>query len=100
MKFLEDPYQTIMAGIGLAILLIIGFSVGMGTAVETDWVGLLFRWIHFLAGITWIGLLYFFNLINAAFLKSLDGPTKNVVIPKLMPCDTAAFAAQNSPTDP
>src|SRR5574341_1446962 len=85
MKFLEDPYQTIMAGIGLAILLIIGFSVGMGTAVETDWVGLLFRWIHFLAGITWIGLLYFFNLINAAFLKSLDGPTKNAVIPKLMP---------------
>jgi hypothetical protein len=22
------------------------------------------RWIHFLAGITWIGLLYFFNLVN------------------------------------
>src|SRR6266498_4856777 len=42
-------------------------------------------WLHFLAGITWIGLLYFFNLINAGFLKSLDGPTKNVVIPKLMP---------------
>ena len=46
---------------------------------------LLLRWAHFLAGITWIGLLYFFNLINAAFLKSLDGPTKNIVIPKLMP---------------
>ena len=45
----------------------------------------LLRWFHFLAGITWIGLLYFFNLINAGFLKSLDGPTKNVVIPKLMP---------------
>jgi uncharacterized membrane protein len=46
---------------------------------------MLFRWVHLLAGITWIGLLYFFNLINAAFLKSLDGPTKNIVIPKLMP---------------
>jgi uncharacterized membrane protein len=85
MKFLEDPYQTIKVGVGLSILLIIGYSVGTGTAVETDWVGLLFRWIHFLAGITWIGLLYFFNLINAAFLKSLDGTTKNAVIPKLMP---------------
>jgi len=85
MKFLEDPYQTIMAGIGLSILLVIGFAVGTGTAAETDWIGMLVRWIHFLAGITWIGLLYFFNLINAAFLKSLDGPTKNVVIPKLMP---------------
>ena len=48
-------------------------------------VRILLRWGHFVAGITWIGLLYFFNLINAAFLKSLDGPTKNVVIPKLMP---------------
>ena len=85
MKFLEDPYQTIMAGIGLSILLVIGFAVGTGTAADTDWIGVLVRWIHFLAGITWIGLLYFFNLINAAFLKSLDGPTKNNVIPKLMP---------------
>ena len=58
----------------------VGVSVG-----DADWFGLLFRWIHFLAGIVWIGLLYFFNLINAAFLKSLDGPTKNIVIPKLMP---------------
>jgi uncharacterized membrane protein len=85
MKFLEDPYQTIMAGVGLSILLIVAFSVGTGTAPDTDWVGLVFRWIHFLAGIMWIGLLYFFNLINAAFLKSLDGATKNAVIPKLMP---------------
>jgi uncharacterized membrane protein len=86
MKFLEDPMQTIGAGFALALVLIVVFlgmsGVGAG---EADWVGLLFRWVHFLAGITWIGLLYFFNLINAAFLKSLDGPTKNVVIPKLMP---------------
>jgi uncharacterized membrane protein len=86
MKFLEDPMQTIGAGFALALVLIVVFlgmsGVGAG---EADWVGMLFRWVHFLAGITWIGLLYFFNVINAAFLKSLDGPTKNVVIPKLMP---------------
>jgi uncharacterized membrane protein len=86
MKFLEDPMQTMGAGFALALVLIVVFlgmsGVGAG---EADWVGLLFRWVHFLAGITWIGLLYFFNLITAAFLKSLDGPTKNVVIPKLMP---------------
>jgi uncharacterized membrane protein len=49
------------------------------------WVEQLFRWTHFLAGITWIGLLYFFNLINAGFLKALDAGQKGVVIPKLMP---------------
>jgi uncharacterized membrane protein len=43
------------------------------------------RWSHFVAGITWIGILYFFNLVNVNFMKSLDGPTKKVVIPALMP---------------
>ncbi len=86
MKFLEDPMQTMGAGFALAVVLIVAYLglTGMG-AGEADWFGIVMRWIHFLAGITWIGLLYFFNLINAAFLKSLDGPTKNIVIPKLMP---------------
>lgn len=86
MKFLEDPMQTMGVGFGLTVLLI-GIYLGL-TGIETgeaDWPQLILRWIHFLAGITWIGLLYFFNLINASFLKSLDGPTKNIVIPKLMP---------------
>ena len=86
MKFLEDPYQTLGAGFALAVGLIVVYlgMAGVG-AGEADWFGLIVRWVHFLAGITWIGLLYFFNLINAGFLKSLDGPTKNIVIPKLMP---------------
>lgn len=48
-------------------------------------VQILLRWIHILAGITWIGLLYFFNLVNVNFMKKLDGPTKGKVIPALMP---------------
>jgi uncharacterized membrane protein len=86
MKFLEDPYQTLGAGFALAVgLIVVYLGITGVNAGEADWFGLIVRWIHFLAGITWIGLLYFFNLINAGFLKSLDGPTKNIVIPKLMP---------------
>ena len=48
-------------------------------------VQILLRWIHFLAGITWIGLLYFFNLVNVGVMKKLDAPTKGKVIPVLMP---------------
>ena len=43
------------------------------------------RWGHFLAGITWIGLLYFFNLVNVNFMKELDAAVKGKVIPNLMP---------------
>jgi len=46
---------------------------------------ILLRWVHFLAGITWVGLLYFFNLVNVPFLKEMDSATKGKVIPSLMP---------------
>ena len=43
------------------------------------------RWGHFLAGITWIGMLYFFNLVNVNFQKQLDAATKGKINPILMP---------------
>ena len=46
---------------------------------------MLLRWTHFVAGITWLGLLYFFILVNAPFLQNLDPKTRMIVIPKLMP---------------
>jgi len=45
---------------------------------------MMFRWIHFIAGITWIGLLYFFNLVNVPFMKSLDPATRGKILPGLM----------------
>ena len=39
-------------------------------------VQIILRWIHFLAGITWIGLLYFFNLVNVPFMKQVDAAVK------------------------
>jgi len=52
----------------------------LGTNVQ-----LVLRWSHFVAGITWIGLLYFFNLVNVPFMKAIDAPTKGKVIPALLP---------------
>lgn len=42
------------------------------------------RWLHFVAGITWIGMLYFFNLVNVPLQKKLDGDTKKRVNPELL----------------
>jgi len=44
----------------------------------------LLRWIHFLAGITWIGHLYFFNLVNGPFQTTIDADTKKKVNPQLL----------------
>lgn len=45
---------------------------------------IILRWAHFVAGITWIGLLYFFNLVNVPFQKGLDADTKKKVNPDLI----------------
>ena len=46
---------------------------------------LVVRWLHVLAGITWIGHLYFFNLVNVPLQGALDDASKKAVNPQLMP---------------
>lgn len=45
-----------------------------------DWVPAIARWVHFLAGITWIGLLYYFNFVQMAALKdaAADGTAAGI----------------------
>jgi uncharacterized membrane protein len=50
----------------------------------TDITRILLRWSHFVFGITWIGLLYFFNLVNVPFQKEIDADTKKKVNPSLL----------------
>jgi len=49
--------------------------------------GLLFilRWLHFFFGVTWIGLLYYFNFVQGAFFAETDASTKSNAIQKLVP---------------
>jgi len=54
-------------------------------AGTTPHLQLLLRWMHFAAGITWVGLLYFFVLVNGPFLAAADAPTRTKVVPLLMP---------------
>ena len=43
------------------------------------------KWLHIIAGVMWIGLLYFFNFINGHVAGTMDGETKQKVVPELMP---------------
>jgi uncharacterized membrane protein len=45
----------------------------------------LFRWIHVVVGVLWIGLLYFFNWVNGPFGAKLDAETKQKAMPELLP---------------
>lgn len=51
----------------------------------------LFRWFHFLAGVTWIGLLYYFNFVQGEWFKEADPSAKSAAIQKLVPRALAWF---------
>ncbi|WP_045858209.1 urate hydroxylase PuuD [Teredinibacter purpureus] len=48
-------------------------------------VDFLFRWAHLLFGITWIGMLYYFNFIQTEYFKEADGSALPDVKAKLAP---------------
>ena len=51
---------------------------------ETGWLFLL-RWIHFLSGITWIGLLYYFNFVQTPFFAETEPGVRSGAQQKLLP---------------
>ncbi len=54
-------------------------------AFTVDWLEPIFRWLHVVAGVMWIGHLWFFNFVNAQVAKTYDADSKKKVIPELMP---------------
>lgn len=52
---------------------------------------ILLRWVHFVAGIIWIGLLYFFNLVNVPSMKVIDASARPAVVTTLLPRALAWF---------
>lgn len=46
---------------------------------------MILRWIHFFAGVAWIGHLYYFNFVQGAFFNEIEAPVKNQAISKLVP---------------
>ena len=45
----------------------------------------LLRWGHFLFGITWIGVLYYFNFIQGSWFNETEGQHKSAAVQKLVP---------------
>lgn len=52
---------------------------------EAGGIEFLLRWGHFLAGITWIGILYYFNFVQTEYFKEADPAAKGDAFQKLVP---------------
>ena len=46
---------------------------------------MLSRWGHYMAGVTWIGLLYYFNFVQVPSLAEFEAATRTDLVTKLVP---------------
>jgi uncharacterized membrane protein len=72
-----NPLMTIKGTLAVGFILAMAVAFGMGTGVDGLKAAAMV-WFHVLAGVVWIGLLYYFNFVQVpgvgAALADTDGP--------------------------
>jgi uncharacterized membrane protein len=86
-KILSDLKSTIIAGIVLAIVLVIilaGWHKA-GAAFDYGWWAFFFRWLHVLSGVMWIGILWYFNFVQIPNMPNIPADQRPAVTKVIAP---------------
>ena len=78
-KFFGNLHLVLAAGLLLAIIVMFGAHAGMVDA------NTIFRWLHLFFGITWIGLLYYFNFVQIPTMPKIPAELKPGVSKHIAP---------------
>ena len=86
---LQSLSKTVHLSLAIAILLFIGLYVsGDGFAFDQYFFSWLFRYLHVLAGIMWIGLLWYLNFVQIPSMPNIPDEQKpaisKVIAPKVL----------------
>ncbi len=86
-KILSDLTNTVIAGFVLAVVLVVIVVIwhGAGLALDTSWWAFLFRWLHVLSGVMWIGLLWYFNFVQIPNMGKIPDEQKPAVTGVIAP---------------
>lgn len=76
--------NTVIAGFVLAFILELMYLNG-GGIMDTNSYAFLFRWLHVLTGIMWIGLLYYFNFVQIPNMPNIPDEQKPAVSKVIAP---------------
>jgi uncharacterized membrane protein len=75
-------------GFGAALVVLLGFATGSIHMTQT-WLTFLFRWLHVLSGVMWIGLLWYFNFVQIPSMPKIPDEQKPAIGKVIAP--TALF---------
>src|SRR6478672_9531859 len=75
---LSNLRNTLIVAFILALIIVAGYEVHYGSADGIFWQAV-FRWLHELFGILWIGLLYYFNFVQTRKMPEIPAELKPAV---------------------
>ena len=79
-NILQSLNKTIIAGIILTILLLIlMFSINGGWHLDNYFWSAIFRYLHVLSGVMWIGLLWYFNFVQIPNMPKIPDEQKPAI---------------------
>ena len=89
LAILQSLPRTIHFSLLLAVLLFLGlYFIGDGFAFDQYFFSWLFRYLHVLAGIMWIGLLWYLNFVQIPSMPNIPDEQKpaisKVIAPKVL----------------
>jgi len=78
---LTNLRATVMAGLAVTIVMvvIVRLLLGHGLAPDRDWLAFLFRLLHVVSGIMWVGLLYYFNFVQMPSMAKIPDAQKPAI---------------------
>jgi uncharacterized membrane protein len=76
--------NTLIVSFILALIIIAGYFMHYGSADAIFWQAV-FRWLHVLFGILWIGLLYYFNFVQIRKMPEIPAELKPAVSKYIAP---------------
>ena len=81
---LTNLRSTVIAGFVLTVILFIIVSplAGTGFALDYAWTAFLFRWLHVISGVMWIGLLWYFNFVQIPTVPKIEPAEHRAAISK------------------
>jgi uncharacterized membrane protein len=75
-KFFANLWLVLFVGLVLAVLIIVVPDTSYAPNPTGDLVNGLLQWLHVFFGITWIGLLYYFNFVQTPVMPTVPAELK------------------------
>jgi uncharacterized membrane protein len=84
--FFQSLEKTLAAGVVLliALIVVVGLLTGQFIKLDSPWWTFFWRWLHIMAGIMWMGLLWYLNFVQTPTVPKIEPAEHRAAITKFI----------------